>query len=91
MTDERKLINEVDRARLAKQITDNPLWLESWDVLTTKLVSAWTKSKDEDREKRERLYALLRATESARAYIEQIIETGKMAAVSLSELERSRK
>lgn len=86
MTDERDRIREVERARLAKQLTENPIWSESWDLLNTKLITAWSKTNTNETERREMIYAQLRAAESARAFIEEVITTGKMAE---QQLERS--
>ena len=81
----RKLVAERERAALAQQLFDNPLWDEAWEIQIEGIWNAWRKSDPGDTESRERAYMALKAVENTRKHIKTIITTGKMAEQSLEE------
>lgn len=69
---------ERERAQLAQQIIDNPLWAESREMLTTRLIDAWRNSAVTQHEERERIWMLLQAAEQAFLNIESVLMTGTL-------------
>lgn len=82
--DEAKRIQERDRARLAKQILDNPVWIEAWDQVTTNLLANMEDSRLGETETYEAKRQLL-AVRVIRKQFENVVTTGRMAEVQLAE------
>ena len=70
---------EVSRGQSAAQITQHPLWDESWQTLEADLLRMWRNSKPSDKEGRENCYAMLVLALKARAHIESVLTTGQLA------------
>lgn len=83
--DEIDRLRERERASKARQIIDSPLWAEAWTTLEAKLTDAWKSSQTGMTERRELIYMQLRAAAEVRGYVEDILETGKMAEMQLDE------
>ena len=89
--DENKLINEQNRAHLAKQIEDNPVWIDAWERYIDGIWNSWKNTAPDDVAARERAYIALKVAASVRKEIRQVIVTGKMAEQVLGDLnERTR-
>lgn len=84
MPDESKLRHELDRAVLAKQIMDNPLWVEAWDAVRDRCLSTWEGGTTP--EQREEAWQTLRVAKKVRRAFEQVIQTGQLAERQLEEL-----
>ena len=69
---------EKERAHLAQQIIDNPLWAEARETLTTRLIDGWRNSAVIQHDERERIWMLLQAAEQAFAHIESVLITGTL-------------
>lgn len=83
--------NEVKRGQSAAQITQHPLWQESWEQLENDLLRMWRQSKPSDKEGRENCYAMLVLAQKARANIESIITTGQLAREQLETVNNGRR
>ena len=86
--EEHKRIAERERGNLAKNIIDSPIWDESWQQFEDSLIGGWRMTRTGEAERREMIYAQIRAAEFARKHIEEIFRTGKLAEMQLDE-ERS--
>lgn len=75
----------IERARLAGEVLDNPVYVEAYTLLETEITNAWRRSKDKD--EREELHRLLRMLEKARVVLEAAMREGKVEA---SEIQRRR-
>lgn len=88
--DEHKRIEERERAHLARQITDNPLWADVWERMEALLAEQWAHSDLGASERRENIYLQLKAARAAKKAIEQILITGEMAEMQLKERSNGR-
>ena len=86
MTDEHALIKERERAHLAQQLIDNPLWSEFFETLETNLIKSWKDAKST--EYREDAWRHVNVMTQLRKYVEETIRTGKMAENALAEMQR---
>lgn len=82
--------NEVKRGQSAAQITQHPLWAESWDTLESDLLKMWRNSKPSDKEGRENCYAMLVLANKARSHIESVMTTGQLAREQLETVTNGR-
>ena len=85
MANERELIKERERAHLAQQIEDNPLWSEFFEEFESKLLHAWKTSQSADF--REDAWRFSQVADQFRKFITQSIRTGKMAEIALAEMQ----
>lgn len=86
---EHQLIREQERAHLAKQITENPVWEEAWTALTENLrahMEAPELSDEVVLEARRGLLILKRVREQ----IERVVNTGKLAQIELERIRDGR-
>lgn len=81
MTDEHQKARERERAALAQQLVDHPLWAEAWEEHETQLMEQWRLSKARDTEGRENIWLMLKIGQKVRKRIEKHIETGKLVAL----------
>lgn len=88
--DEHKRIEERERAHLARQITQNPLWAETWNAIESLLTAQWAHSAMDASERRENIYLQLNAARAAKKAIEQVLLTGEMAEKQLQERSNGR-
>lgn len=88
--DEHKRIEERERAHLAKQITNNPLWEETWNAVQSILTEQWMNSAMDSSTRRENIYLQLSAARAVKTAIEQILLTGEMAEMQLQERSNGR-
>ena len=83
--DEHQLRAERDEGHRARMLVENPLWVEAWDRIETGLMETWRNSQPADSERRESIYLQLDAARAVRRYFEQLVLTGEMAEMTLSE------
>ena len=69
--------NEL-REHRAKDLLDNPLFQEAFDVLKEDLMGRWSQSGSTDLEARESIWLAMRLLEKIHGHITSIIETGRM-------------
>lgn len=84
--DEHKLIRERERAALAQQILENPIWQEAWEGYSSNLRAHMESAASSDDVVLEAHKALV-VLKRVRKHIEQAVETGRMADL---QLERSK-
>lgn len=83
--DEHKLIQERERAQLAKQLTDNPLWSEFFDEAEQRLIAMWKDSASP--ELREDAWRYTKLLVQMKKFMEQALITGQMAEIALAEMQ----
>lgn len=88
MADIHERLTERDRGAKAKQIIENPLWVEAWDKIESGLTHRWQTSQKSDADLRENIYLQLDAARAVQKYFEQLVQTGELAEMQI-EQERS--
>lgn len=78
MTDDQLLI----RANRAKEALENPVLIEALEHYEKEMVKAWMTSPQRDAEGRERLFLMLSAHRAFREYLENTLESGKLARIT---------
>ena len=74
---------ELRRARDAQLLLENPLFVESFEVLKSSLLHEWQNTKSLEKKKRESLWLMLKLLESLKGNFETLVESGKIAERSL--------
>lgn len=82
------LEEEVERGQRAARILEDPLYLESWDVVAKAIHEQWEAAPLRDREGAHELKLMLKLLGDVRAHLDRVIADGKVAVL---ELERRRK
>ena len=77
--EEHKLVAERERAHLAQQIVDNPLWDETKKMITDTLIETWQSTVPKQIEEREQIWNMLHAANTVFEQIETVIVTGSLA------------
>ena len=76
-------MKERERGEFARQVLENPIWVEAWDKYESGLISAWRKATDT--ETRERAHLELKTIEKVKRAIETVMKTGEMAQMQLDD------
>jgi hypothetical protein len=71
-------VDEKQREEHAKRILSDPLFLESFDVLRTELLTRWENSSSNESEAREAIWLGLQLLARVKYHLESVITTGKM-------------
>ena len=71
-------MNEQQREEHAKRLLSDPLFLESFDVLRTELLTRWENSSSNESEAREAIWLGLQLLARVKYHLESVITTGKM-------------
>ena len=71
-------MNQEERGRRAKDLVDDPLLQESYDILREDLMNRWTHSGSTDSEARESIWLAMRLLDRLHSHITSIVETGHM-------------
>ena len=71
-------MNEQQREEHAKRLLSDPLFLESFDVLRTELLTRWENSSSNESEARESIWLGLQLLARGKYHLESVITTGKM-------------
>lgn len=72
---------EVQRGKLAQEVLDNPVYVESHAAIEQELIRQWREARDQ--QDREQLHQLLLMHERAKAAMEAVMRTGKLAEAEL--------
>lgn len=83
-------LKAYQRGEAAKRILDSELYQQAWDDVKAAIVKEWEASPQRDVEGRERLHMMLSCLKMSRKHIESHMQTGKVAAKRLSDLEARR-
>ena len=70
---------DKERAILAQQILDNPIYQEAVSEVENRLVQAWQDTVVSQQEDREKIYHMLLAMRDIKSQIEEVLTTGKLA------------
>ena len=71
------MVDDQREAR-AKRLLDDPLFVESFDVLEKELMALWETTGAQDVDQRESFWLALRLLVRIKAHITSIVETGHM-------------
>lgn len=70
--------NEIKRSQQAKDILENPLFVEAVQKIRTELHNEWLNSEPKDSEQRENIFVMRRMLEVVLMQIRSVMETGKI-------------
>ncbi len=82
------LTKDLDRALLAKQLVDNPIYIEAMNAVRAGIITQWENSPIRDTEGQHELRLMLKLLTDLQHNINRVIDTGKLAEI---EIERKRK
>lgn len=85
MSEDEKLRGEVERARMAAELSEHPLFREALDGYKDRLTREWAASPARDTEGRERIWLMLRTAEAVEAHLRELMETGKLASIQIEQ------
>ncbi len=71
--------DKISRGSRAKQIIEDPLWVEAFDALDTRYETEWRSSAETDTAKRESMYMRLKVLEDVKLHFEEAVTSGKVA------------
>lgn len=75
------LERDRDRGRLAQDVLDNPVYVESHAAIEQEVIRQWREARNP--QDREQLHQLLLMHERAKAALESVMRTGKLAEAEL--------
>jgi hypothetical protein len=73
---------ELRRAEQARRLLDDPLFREAFAALESRLQEQWLTTAEDAASERERLWLSLRLLRQVRGYLQDIVTTGKLAALA---------
>jgi hypothetical protein len=76
---------EISRGNKAKQILEEPLFIEAIQKVRTELMNEWLNSDDKNSEQRENIFRMRRMLEVVLMQLQTVMETGKLATQKQSE------
>ena len=79
---------EVQRGELARQILENPIYIEAVTATKARLFDDWANTSWYQHRKRQEIWRMYRATESIEAQIQKVMQTGKMGRATLNDQQR---
>lgn len=85
---ELKLIKDTERASRAKAIVEDAIVVEAMTTIRTNLHSIWESTKHEEKEQREEAWKMLKAMNEFERFFLRVMESGKIAEVELSNMEK---
>lgn len=86
MIDEDALAQATAKAARAQGLLANELLLEAYATIEADLIAAWIASPARDTDGRERCWAAVQANRKHKAYLESVVNDGKLAAAQLKQL-----
>jgi hypothetical protein len=78
LTDTDKEIASISRGVHAEKLLKDSLLIEAFETVKQALTTKWESSPVRDKEAREYLYLMIKATNDARGYLEQAVRDGKV-------------
>lgn len=73
------LAKEISNARLAKEVLENPMYVESYQVIEADILQMWIMTKTDEVEIREKLWLELKILRRLQNSIKETIDTGILA------------
>jgi|TARA_B100000424_G_C22768888_1_gene414151 hypothetical protein len=77
------LIKEKERAILARQVLENPVYTDAIDVIKTSLMDTWQTTNMNQTLERENIYKMLLAVKSIDFHIQSVMKTGQLAEMQM--------
>ena len=74
-------MNDELREEKAKRILQDPLYIESFDIMKEDLMNRWNSSGSIELEARESIWLAMRLLDKIQGHIKSIVETGHMAKI----------
>jgi len=84
--DEAKLQREASRGSRAESLIRHDLFKESFDVLRTKYIDAWTLTEPAEVEARENFWRAIQVLADVENHIKKVAQTGRLAKKQLDDL-----
>jgi hypothetical protein len=81
------LEQESRRGEQARRLLEDPLLQEAFAMVEAALRDAWAATVDDATSERERLWLTLKLLGRVRAFLTEVVETGKLADVQIAEHE----
>lgn len=78
-----EISERIARAGLAKDILDNVIYQESYQIIRQEILDQWQNSPARDVEGREKLWIMLTMMDKIQATMQRVMETGKLAQLEL--------
>lgn len=75
--------DEIARGDLANSVLENPIYKESWDAVRSGIIQAWENAPIRDKDGQNELKLMLKVMNDVRKYVEQTMQTGKMAKIQM--------
>jgi hypothetical protein len=82
------LTKDLDRALQAKQLLENPIYVESFEIVRNGIINAWENSPIRDTEGQHELRLMLKLLNDLQNNIKRVVDSGKLAEI---EIERQKK
>lgn len=89
--DEVKLHRQVQRQRAAEELLENPLLVEAFEYMETRLLAEWKARPLSDTDGRERDWIMLRLLGSLKGHIRQVVQSGMVAEKNLANIAEQKK
>lgn len=67
---------ELDRARLAREVLENPIYTEAFELVEKGIIQAWREARD--KEDREHLHRMLLCLNKTRGVMQGVMASGKV-------------
>jgi hypothetical protein len=77
------ITERMERGSKAKEVLENEIYLESYETLKQEITKQWQNSPARDVEGRHQLYLMIGLTDKLRGIMQQVMETGTLAAHEL--------
>ena len=76
---------ELERGEQARQLLQNPLYVESFETVRQAIIDKWASAPMRDREGHHELKLMLKLLGDLTGYVEQTMQTGKLASIQLEQ------
>lgn len=87
----RQAKEELGRAELARQVKENPVYQEAFQMFRAQCMEKFQNSKFKDSAERDEIWRKMQTVAYVQDYLEEIMDTGKFAQATLTNLERVKK
>jgi hypothetical protein len=85
------LERDIERARRAKEILEDPLFVEAMQAIREECQSKWEASRSEDTERRERIWLMLKIASKFQDNLSSHLGGGVLAQAEIAELDEAEK
>lgn len=76
--------HDITRGGKAREVLENEVYIESFDIIKTEILNTWQQSPSRDLEGREKLFLMLSMLNKVQATLQSVAETGKLAQAELN-------